>query len=655
MLRNHLSKAKFLVLKCIFQQPAREEHEFTKEEIEFLSTLAGQAAIAIHNAQLYEQTLASRKELDSANQRLARLLGEISGFYTALTPLAPADSLNQMFAKVVERVMEATGADAALIRLQGNISGTYPYVTQRGFPEYYLKTVVSAPLSGAAAWVFQSGQPIIARDIAAEPRLKGKVQLQVGLRSCAMLPLMVRDEVRGIIHLASREVGYFNEDQKDHLMAIVRQMGIAIENRELFDKISAANNELEKVNDDLKKKEEVQELLKELSQDITSLDIDSLLKKLTEKVREVLKVDVSDVRIVERGVWWIIGVSGIESNLLNPPGSATIRGLSSWTVEHRQPLMIQDITKTDLPTGTTLKNLGLHGYLGVPLFSRSGEVIGILRALSYQQREFTQEEVDLLQQLANGAAIALENARLLEQTKKQALELEEANKAQADFAAMIAHDLRAPLTAVISGAAMLEDGLFGPVNEEQKEWLAKIQGNSRNLVDLVSNFLDLSKLEAGHVELVKEEIDLKELIRASIENYLILAQEKKISLLERLEAGLPQVKVDPRRLDQVLSNLISNAIKFTGEGGRVEVGAGVEKGVGVRVYVRDSGVGIPKEEIGNLFEKYRQTSSGKTSKQKGTGLGLVICKMIVEAHGGRIWVESEEGKGSTFTFTLPYQ
>ena len=263
--------------------------------------------------------------------------------------------------------------------------------------------------------------------------------------------------------------------------------------------------------------------------------------------------------------------------------------------------------------------------------------------------------MDLLQQLANGAAIALENARLLEQTKKQALELEEANKAQADFAAMIAHDLRSPLMNVIGAAGMMQDGLFGPVNEEQKKWLTKIEGNSRNLVDLVSNFLDLSKLEAGHIELVKEEIDLKELIRASIENYLILAQEKKISLLERLEAGLPQVKVDPRRLDQVLSNLISNAIKFTGEGGRVEVGAGVEKGVGVRVYVRDSGVGIPKEEIGNLFEKYRQATSGKISKQKGTGLGLVISKVIVEAHGGKIWVESEEGKGSTFTFTLPYQ
>jgi signal transduction histidine kinase len=404
-----------------------------------------------------------------------------------------------------------------------------------------------------------------------------------------------------------------------------------------------------------RKREEIQNLLKELSQDITSLDIDSLIKKLTEEVRQDFQVDISDVRLFEGGKWALRGVSGVNPNLIPSSRTGTPRGHSGWILKHRKPLVIPDIAQEqNIASGDTIKSLGVHGYVAVPLFSRGGEVIGVLRALTYQPREFTQEEVDLLQQMANGAAIALENARLLEQTKKQVVELEEANKMQADFTAMIAHDLRAPLTAVISGAAMLEDGLFGPVNEEQKKWLAKIQGNSRNLVDLVSNFLDLSKVEAGHIDLTKEEVDLKGLLQRSLENYLLLAQKKKISLLERLEAGLPRVKVDPRRLDQVLSNLISNALKFTGEGGRVEVGAGVEKGVGVRVYVRDSGVGIPTEEIGNLFEKYRQTGSGKTSEQKGTGLGLVICKVIVEAHGGKIWVESEEGKGSIFAFTLPY-
>jgi len=234
-------------------------------------------------------------------------------------------------------------------------------------------------------------------------------------------------------------------------------------------------------------------------------------------------------------------------------------------------------------------------------------------------------------------------------------ELDGTNRQIADFSAMIAHDLRSPLTAMISAAAIVEDGLAGLVNEEQKKWLAKIQASARTLVDLVNDFLDLSKLEVGHIDLVKKEVDLKQLIQNAVDNYLVLAQERKISLKSRIAEGLAEIAADPRRLDQVFGNLISNAIKFTPEGGEIEVGADQENGLGVKVWVRDNGVGIAPEEIGQIFEKYRQTTSGKESKHKGTGLGLVISKMIVEAHGGKIWVESEEGKGTTFAFTIPWE
>jgi len=232
-------------------------------------------------------------------------------------------------------------------------------------------------------------------------------------------------------------------------------------------------------------------------------------------------------------------------------------------------------------------------------------------------------------------------------------ELEKANEMQADFSAMIAHDLRSPLTNTLSTVTMMQDGLFGPINEEQWKWLAKIEVNTQKLVDLVNDFLDFSKMEASHIELVKEEVNLDQIVRDNLDNYLPLAKDKKVSVRSCVAPALSQIKADPRRLDQVFSNLISNAIKFTGEGGEIEVGAAKDDGTGVRIWVRDTGAGIPKQEIGSLFEKYRQTQSGKTSKQKGTGLGLVICKMIVEAHGGKIWVESEEGKGTTFTFTIP--
>jgi signal transduction histidine kinase len=261
-----------------------------------------------------------------------------------------------------------------------------------------------------------------------------------------------------------------------------------------------------------------------------------------------------------------------------------------------------------------------------------------------------------------------------------------AEQERADFAAMIAHDLRAPLNNVIGVSEMMTDSLFGPVNDEQKKWLGKVTGSARELVDLVSDFLDVSKLEAGRIDLTVEEVDLEKLLNSAIDNYHFQAQDRKIALRTNINLPMRQIQADPGRLDQVLNNLLSNALKFTPEGGAVTVGAKVvereeqtrrqadqetvrspvstphspESALPfapcdmrfVEFSVEDTGVGIPPDELGQLFEKYRQTSSGKTSAHKGTGLGLVICKMIVEAHGGRIWAESELGRGTTFTFTL---
>ena len=185
---------------------------------------------------------------ETLEQRVTERTRELSSLYTALTPLAPADSTHEIIGGIIERLVEATGADAALIRLEDKASGDLIQVSQRGYPDYYLKTVAAAPPSGAASWVYMHGEPIIAPDIAAESRLKGKVQLQVGFRSCALLPLKVHQEVRGIIHLSSRKLGYFDEEQRDHLMAIARQMSIALENRDLFDNLKASRDDLERAN-----------------------------------------------------------------------------------------------------------------------------------------------------------------------------------------------------------------------------------------------------------------------------------------------------------------------------------------------------------------------------------------------------------------------
>ncbi len=162
----------------------------------------------------------------------------------------------------------------------------------------------------------------------------------------------------------------------------------------------------------------------------------------------------------------------------------------------------------------------------------------------------------------------------------------------------------------------MEDGLAGPLSRDQKEWLFKIGDGAHNLLNLVNEFLDLSKLEEGRVELVKEEADLKQLIQNSLDYYSVLAQGKKISLKSSVDPSLSSISVDPRRLDQVFANLLNNAIKFTAEGGEIEVGGRRENGATAKVWVKDNGVGIPSQEIDQLFQKYRQTTSGKAPKRR---------------------------------------
>ena len=300
----------------------------------------------------------------------------------------------------------------------------------------------------------------------------------------------------------------------------------------------------------------------------------------------------------------------------------------------------------------TFKKEGVDLLIEVPIRAND-EVLGTLQLATRAPRKFRPEEIHLLETIGNQMGIAIQRAQLYEETRRQAGELGKAYKLQSDFTAMIAHDLRSPLMNITGVAEVMIEGTFGSVTEEQKKWLARMQANGQSLIDLVSDFLDVSKLESGYVNVKKEWVSLSELIRRSVEDFRVLAIEKRISISDAVDLSLPAMHLDPRRMDQVLSNLIGNAIKFTGDGGKTEVGAALADATQVRVWVKDNGAGIPADEMRELFQKYRQGGNVKCSSQKGTGLGLVICKMIVEAHGGKIWVESASGQGSTFFFSLP--
>jgi signal transduction histidine kinase len=397
--------------------------------------------------------------------------------------------------------------------------------------------------------------------------------------------------------------------------------------------------------------------LHEISSAITStLDPNAVLKLLIEKVDVFLPYSA--------GLIWLID-----------PQRGLLERAASWNVDENQwwhrmidnvPPLVQTIIESAEPVA--VRNMQIDprvrnksffaaqrivSCLGLPLRAK-GASLGVLVLLTREEHEFTGDEVQSLKMLAAQAAIAVHNSRLYQTVKEQAQALEAAHKLRADFSAIIAHDLRAPLAHIIGIADMMEHGLLGPISEEQKSWLAKIVMNGRNLVALVSDFLDVSKLESGHINLIKVDFEIGDLIVEVLQNYQIAAGQRNIELIHRVDPGIPNVHADRRRLEQVLDNLLSNAIKFTGPNGRIEVVASQTANRKLRIEVKDSGVGIPAAQLDQLFQKYRQATNIKFAKEIGTGLGLVICKMIVEAHNGQITVESEEGKGTTFSIALPF-
>jgi signal transduction histidine kinase len=387
-----------------------------------------------------------------------------------------------------------------------------------------------------------------------------------------------------------------------------------------------------------------------------SLDLKSILEQILEQAIVIGSFDLGNIRLFDAGGDTLrVAVSrGYRNpeNVLKHREITRTTGAASRFGDRifKQPCYSENVKECE--GFRTMKKEDVESFVEVPVRAE-GEVLGIIQLASRTPHRFRPEELHLLETIGNHMGFAVQRAQLYEETKRQASALHLASKLQADFSAMIAHDLRSPLMNITGIAEIMSEGAFGEVTEEQRKWLTRIRANSHNLVDLVSDFLDVSKLESGYVDVKREVVALGEIIQKCVENYQVPAFDKGISIRTAVDPALLPMDADPRRLDQVLSNLLSNAVKFTSENGEIEVGAARADSVGVKVWVKDNGEGIPAEEIGQIFQKYRQGGNVKNSDQKGTGLGLVICKMIVEAHGGKIWVESETKKGSTFYFSLP--
>jgi signal transduction histidine kinase len=296
------------------------------------------------------------------------------------------------------------------------------------------------------------------------------------------------------------------------------------------------------------------------------------------------------------------------------------------------------------------KNSGTRALAAAPMM-REGQAIGSLLLIKAKAEPFAPQQIELLETLAAQAVIALENVRLFTEIQEKGRQLELASQHKSQFLANMSHELRTPLNAIIGYTEMMADGLYGDVPEKALGVLQRVQNNGRHLLGLVNDVLDLSKIEAGQLVLTMEEYSVPDMVGTVVAATESLARPKNLKLSSTLTAGLPLGTGDARRLTQVLLNIVGNAIKFTDQGG-VEIRAS-RVGDRFELSVVDSGSGIAPADQGRIFDEFQQVDSASTRKKGGTGLGLSISRRIVQLHGGRITVQSEVGKGSTFTISIP--
>ena len=318
-----------------------------------------------------------------------------------------------------------------------------------------------------------------------------------------------------------------------------------------------------------------------------------------------------------------------------------------------------------------------RNFVVLPLISRRRSV-GVLAADNAVSRKPIAPQLDLLRIFASQAAVAIENAQLFQEVEETNRQLARASRHKSEFLANMSHELRTPLNAILGFTELIIDEVYGKVPDELRESIEDIHTNGRHLLRLINDVLDLSKIEAGQMQLNLSQYSVQSLIDSVISATRSLATEKRLELVSGVAEGLPPAVGDSKHITQILMNLVGNAIKFTPGGGHVTVTAkyvpssecqvpGLESGTRnlepgtpkspdfIEISVADTGIGIPTEELKSIFSEFRQVDSSITKEYGGSGLGLSIAKRLVEMHGGSIWAESQVGKGSTFYFRIPLQ